>query len=116
VEDDEHHRSTVAHHLRKRRFRVIEAEDGVSALKLLKEWPPQIVVTGLGLPDIDGKQLLRLVRAQDGMAQVPVVVLTSADSDENEAELLRLGANDFVSRSRTPEVLIRRIEKTLTRS
>jgi len=47
------------------------------------------------------------------MENVPIIVVTSADSDENEAELLRLGADDFISRSRSPEVLMERLEKVL---
>lgn len=113
VEDDPQSRTNIAQHLRRKHFRVIEMENGISALKHLKETTPDIIVTGLGLPGIDGKQLLRLAREESGMEKVPIVILTSADSDENEIELLRLGANDFISRSRSPEILIERLERTL---
>lgn len=113
VEDDAQNRTNIAQHLRRKHFRVIEMENGTAALRHLKETAPDLIITGLGLPDIDGKQLLRLAREESGMDKVPIVVLTSADSDENEAELLRLGADDFISRSRSPDVLIERVERTL---
>jgi len=111
VEDDPLSRTNIAQHLRNCHFRVVEFENGIAALKQLKETVPNIIVTGLGLPGIDGKQLLRLARQEQGVEKVPIVIITSADSDENEAELLKLGADDFISRSRSPEVFIERIKR-----
>jgi type IV pilus assembly protein PilB len=113
VEDDINLRTSVALNLRKEHFRVIEMESGVVALNTIRETSPDIIITGLGLPIIDGRQLLLRIREQRDLDSVPVIILTSADSDENEAELLNLGADDFVSRSRSPEVLIQRVKRAL---
>ena len=111
VEDDEINRATLAANFRARSYTVVEARDGAEAIERLNKSKPNVVVTGLGMPNIDGRQLLEYLRKGRETKEIPVLILTSADSDENEAELLRLGANDFVSRSRSPEVIIERLKR-----
>ena len=113
VEDDPANRTSIAAHLRTEHYRVVEIADGIEALKHLRGMTPDLIITGLGLPGIDGKQLLQHIRAQQELKHTPVIVLTSADSDENEIELLQLGASDFISRSRSPAILIRRVSRAL---
>ncbi len=113
VEDDPTNRSSLSFILRKAAFQVVAAEDGVAGLDLLATTPCDLIVTGLGLPIMDGKQFLRRLREVPQCATVPVIVLTSADSEENEAELLTLGANEFISRNKSPAVILARINKLL---
>lgn len=76
-------------------YLVLRADTGQQALDLASERRPDIVVLDLGLPDIDGKDVLRQLRRWSG---VPVVVLSARDREVEKIEALDLGADDFVNK------------------
>jgi CheY-like chemotaxis protein len=60
-------------------FRVVLAEDGTQALQLMAQEPPQVLITDVEMPGMDGLELTRTVRADARTASMPVVMITSAD-------------------------------------
>jgi two-component system KDP operon response regulator KdpE len=76
-------------------YDVIEAADGRSALKLLATSAPDLVILDLGLPDMDGKEVIRNLR---GWSQVPVVILSARDRETEKIEALDLGADDYIEK------------------
>lgn len=76
-------------------YLVLRADTGQQALDLASERRPDVVVLDLGLPDIDGKDVLRQLRRWSG---VPVVVLSARDREVEKIEALDLGADDFVNK------------------
>ena len=85
----------VAANLRVRGFEVLTASTGEAALAAVETHQPDCVVLDLGLPGIDGLEVLRRLRT---WTQVPVVVLTAIDSERDKVTALDLGADDYVTK------------------
>jgi two-component system, OmpR family, KDP operon response regulator KdpE len=91
-------------------YRVIEAEDGQSALDHMRE-KPDLVILDLGLPDMQGLELLRTMRTRD--ERVPIVVLSSRADEVAKVQALDLGADDYVTKPFGMEELLARIRAAL---
>lgn len=87
-------------------YEVLEASNGKIALELLAE-DPDLVVLDLGLPDIDGLDLLRTMRARN--ERVPIVVLSSRGDESSKVQALDLGADDYVTKPFGMEELLARM-------
>jgi two-component system KDP operon response regulator KdpE len=91
--------------LRARDYRVDVAHDGHEALERAAVGAPDLIVLDLGLPDLDGIEVLRRIRA---WSQVPIVVLTAEGADDVKVTALDEGADDYVTKPfSTPELLAR---------
>jgi two-component system KDP operon response regulator KdpE len=91
-------------------YRVIEAADGKAALELARE-KPDLIILDLGLPDMQGLELLRAIRARDD--SVPIVVLSSRDDEVAKVQALDLGADDYVTKPFGMDELLARIRAAL---
>ena len=91
-------------------YRVIEAADGREGLSLLRHERPDVLVLDLGLPDIDGLELIRIIRAE---SPVPIVVLSSREDERGKVEALDLGADDYVTKPFGMEELVARLRAAL---
>jgi two-component system KDP operon response regulator KdpE len=91
-------------------YRVIEAADGQSALDHMRE-KPDLVILDLGLPDMQGLELLRTMRTRD--ERVPIVVLSSRADEVAKVQALDLGADDYVTKPFGMEELLARIRAAL---
>ncbi len=92
-------------------YEILEAPNGRSALELLVENHPDLVILDLGLPDIQGLDLLRTMRAQN--ERVPIVVLSSRSDEGAKVEALDLGADDYVTKPFGVEELLARMRAAL---
>jgi two-component system KDP operon response regulator KdpE len=92
-------------------YRVDEAGDGESALEFLKRNPVDLVVLDLGLPGMDGLEVVRRLRGQG--SATPVVILSSRDDEVGKVAALDLGADDYVSKPFGMEELSARIRAAL---
>ena len=92
---------------------VVEAESGQPAIDVAQRDGADLIVLDLGLPDIDGLEVIRRVRAA-GLA-VPIVVLSSRDDEQAKVAALDLGANDFVAKPFGIDELLARIRTALRR-
>ncbi len=92
-------------------YRVSEAEDGESALDAMRRNPPDVLVLDLGLPKIDGFEVIRRLRAAG--SAVPIVVLSSRDDERGKVEALDLGADDYITKPFGIEELLARIRTAL---
>jgi two-component system response regulator MprA len=91
VEDDQTLRDTVAEALGEDGYAVRTARDGQSALACVKRWPPDLVILDLMMPRLDGEGFCTALRRLEGMAEVPIIVVSASRSaDEIGA---RVGAN-----------------------
>lgn len=113
VEDELGIAESVAYMLQQERFAVLHAEDLSGAWRLLTGCPDCIVLD-LKLPDGNGLDLLRQLRKDDNM--VPVIVLTSRDSEVDRVVGLELGADDYVSKPFSVRELVARVKAVLRRS
>jgi two-component system, OmpR family, KDP operon response regulator KdpE len=92
-------------------YRVSEAEDGEDALEAIRRNPPDILVLDLGLPRIDGFDVIRRLRGAG--SAVPIVVLSSRDDERGKVEALDLGADDYITKPFGIEELLARIRAAL---
>ncbi|MFQ5437777.1 MAG: response regulator transcription factor [Paracoccaceae bacterium] len=112
VDDDEDLREALADQLvLTEEFDVFEAEDGARGLERAKEAIYDLVILDVGLPDMDGRELCRLMRKQG--VKCPVIMLTGHDSDSDTILGLDAGANDYVSKPFKFPVLLARIRAQL---
>jgi two-component system, OmpR family, KDP operon response regulator KdpE len=95
VEDDEETRHAVVRDLAARGYRVEEAADGKSALAHWEQRRPDLVLLDLGLPDMDGLQVIRRIRRD---AATPVVILSGRYEEREKVEALDRGADDYVTK------------------
>ncbi len=112
IEDDPALRRALRVTLRNREFEVLEAATGETALLVAAEGRADVVILDLGLPDLDGIDVLRRLRA---FSQVPVIVLTARDEQSEKVRSLDAGADDYVTKPFDTEELLARIRATLRR-
>ncbi|MEA2675818.1 MAG: hypothetical protein QOI92_3010 [Chloroflexota bacterium] len=94
-------------------YAVLTAGDGPSAVQVARTRRPDLVVLDLGLPGLDGLEVLRSIRATGSM---PVVVLTARDTELDKLLGLELGADDYVTKPFSPRELVARVRAVLRRS
>ena len=116
VEDDPQIRMLITKFLEKALYEVIQAHDGGEAMQQVFACQPDLIVCDLHMPNVNGLQTLRLLRRDPDTVRIPVIMLTSADSYDNEVILLDGGADDFVSKFAGGRVLLSRVERLLYRS
>lgn len=88
------------------------ANSGEMALEIMKDWQPNLIITDLSMPSIDGVQLCRHVRA---ISQVPIVVLSVRDKEQQKVEALDAGADDYVTKPFGMNELLARVRASLRR-
>ena len=112
VEDDAHILTAVSRGLTERGHVVLGAASGLGALGEIVERRPDVVVLDLGLPDIDGLELLQMLRA---VSTVPVIVATARDDEGEIIRTLDAGADDYVVMPYSADQLDARIRAVLRR-
>jgi DNA-binding response OmpR family regulator len=113
IEDDPAIRVALERALTRRGHDVRSAGDAMSGLAAVVDGAPDVVVLDLGLPDIDGTQVLGMVR---GVSTVPVIIATARDDEQEMVRVLDRGADDYVVKPFSAEQLDARIRAVLRRS
>jgi DNA-binding response OmpR family regulator len=112
VVDDEAAIRMILESLLGRRFDVISVENGAAALEWMeKNKTPHCVLLDLSMPGIDGFEVLRKMLQDRGLANVPVIVLSSKDSGADRILCSKLGAHDYVVKPFSPEELEAKIDR-----
>ncbi|HEX3822779.1 MAG TPA: response regulator transcription factor, partial [Candidatus Sulfotelmatobacter sp.] len=88
------------------------ANSGEMAIEIMKDWQPSLIITDLSMPSMDGIELTRHVRA---ISQVPIVVLSVRDKEQQKVEALDAGADDYVTKPFGMNELLARVRATLRR-
>jgi two-component system KDP operon response regulator KdpE len=112
VDDELSIQRAVAPLLRSRGYDVEVAGTGIDALRAAEACSPDLIVLDLGLPDIEGTEVCRRIRARSA---VPVIVLSARGSEADKVAALDLGADDYMTKPFGPEELLARIRVALRR-
>ncbi len=112
VDDDPQILRTLRINLRARRYDVAVAPDGGEALRQAADWRPDLVVLDLGLPDLDGVEVIQGLR---GWSQVPIVVLSGRAGSQDKVDALDAGADDYVTKPFGMDELMARIRAVTRR-
>ena len=94
-------------------YEIRVANDGEMALEIMKDWAPHLIITDLSMPQLDGVQLCRRVRAT---SQVPILVLSVRDQERQKIEALDAGADDYVTKPFSMNELLARVRANLRRA
>lgn len=117
VDDDEAIRTVVRWQLDDDGYRVLEAEDGPTALHRIRDDHPALVVLDLSLPGLGGLDLLRQVRdGRTGRSDLPVIVLSGRNGETDRIVGLDLGADDYLVKPFSPGELAARVRSVLRRA
>lgn len=114
VDDEEAITSTLGPYLERAGFEVVTAGDGEEALRRHAEARPDIVVSDVLMPGIDGRQLVRLLRRDE--TWTPVILLTQVDEASERAAALDEGADDYLGKPFLPSELVSRVRAVLRRT
>ena len=90
---------------------MLEAEDGLNALNLMKEETFDFVVTDWNMPKMTGIELLRNIRSDDNFKVIPVLMVTAESEKENILEAIQAGVNNYIVKPFTADTLKDKIEK-----
>lgn len=113
VDDDPGLRSLVGLALERAGFSVVTAADGQAALMHAARETPDLIVLDQGLPELDGLEVCRRIRAR---SEVPIVFLTARDDELDRIIGLELGADDYVTKPFSPRELVARVRAILKRT
>lgn len=106
VEDDVQIRNFISYILQREGFRYHDAVNGGSAMAILVSQKVDLVLLDLGLPDIDGMDIIRKVRE---WSDVPIIVVSARDQDKEKVDALDLGADDYLTKPFSANELLARI-------
>jgi len=94
-------------------YDIRTANDGETALEIVKDWPPDLVVTDLAMPGMDGLELCRRLRVS---MKVPIIVLSVRGEERTKVKALDAGADDYVTKPFGMEELLARVRANLRRA
>jgi len=113
VDDEERMARFIRLNLEHDGFRVTEAYKGMQAVQALRDQMPDIVLLDVMLPDVDGFEVLRLIRE---ISSVPVIMLTAKSEEDDRVRGLELGADDYITKPFSPRELVSRVKAVLRRT
>jgi phosphate regulon transcriptional regulator PhoB len=116
VEDEPDIRKLVQYNLTQERFKVLEAEDGEQALKILQRDRPHLVILDLMLPGLSGLELCKILRERPEFSQLPILMLTAKAGEADKVVGLEMGADDYLAKPFSPREMVARVRAILRRS
>jgi len=116
VEDEPDIRKLVHYNLTQDHYKVVEAESGDQALKLIQRDKPSLVILDLMMPGMSGLEVCRVLRGQDETAKLPILMLTAKAGEADRVLGLELGADDYLAKPFSPRELVARVRAILRRA
>ncbi|MDP3719792.1 MAG: ATPase, T2SS/T4P/T4SS family [Acidobacteriota bacterium] len=116
TDDDRMIRLLVRMLLEKEGFKVLEAENGAVGMETARREKPDLMLVDLQMPDMDGFQVIQMMRADPALSSIPLVVLTSESGSGVETKVLEMGADDYLTKPFEPEVMISRVRAAFRRA
>lgn len=116
VEDDENILELITYNLECEKYSVIKAETGEDGLKKAKAKHPDLILLDLMLPEMDGLDVCRLLKADAKAKNIPIIMVTAKGEEADIVTGLELGASDYIAKPFRPRELIARIRNILRRA
>ena len=113
VEDNETNLYLIRFILQKSGFEVIEAKDGASGVELAVKEKPDLVIMDIQLPDIDGLEATKRIRASEADGEIPIIALTSYAMMGDRENALAAGCTGYIQKPINPETSMAELEKYL---
>lgn len=106
----------LGYNLRKEGFEVVTASNGKDALELAKTTQPQLIILDIMMPELDGIEVCRRLRAQPQFSNTIITFLTARDEDFTQINALDVGGDDYITKPIKPQLLISRVKALLRRN
>ncbi|MEZ6317416.1 MAG: response regulator [Phycisphaerales bacterium] len=116
VDDEPDLTELLTYNLKRAGYDVLVASNGVDALRLVEDHRPALVLLDVMMPELDGKEVARRLRKSSAGRDLPIVMLTARGEEADELTGLQLGADDYVTKPFSMQVLLARIEAVLRRA
>lgn len=116
AEDDDLIAELIGHKLQLRGAAVDIVADGAEAWERIRTDPPHLVILDGMLPGLDGLEVLRRIREDPALADMPVIMLTARRREQDIVDALQTGASDYLVKPFMPEELMARMERFLPRT
>ena len=116
VEDDRDIAHLIVHYLTNAGHETEVVGNGADALAVLRRTPAELVVLDRMLPGLDGLEVCRAMRADPGLAAIPIIMLTARAEESDRIVGLELGADDYVTKPISPRELVARVAALLRRT
>lgn len=113
IEDDKLFRSIICQALITKPYQMITAENGQVGLRLAAELEPDLIISDMYMPYLNGDEVLKQLRASLKTAHIPFILLTSEDDSSKRSYVLQLGANDYLVKPFNPKTLLKTIARQL---
>lgn len=110
VDDDSTTRKILGLYLKGNGYDAVFAENGLDAIEKLASNEVEIIITDLNMPFMDGLELIRTLRADPMMESLPVLIITTDEDDIEKDEVLKVGANGYLTKPVTAENVVRSIQ------
>ncbi|HOM60389.1 MAG TPA: response regulator [Anaerohalosphaeraceae bacterium] len=115
VEDEEDVQELIGYNLRKHGYQTEAALDGKTALSKAQAGKPDLVLLDLMIPRIDGLQVCRILKSDSSTAKIPIIILTAKGTETDIVTGLEAGADDYITKPFSPQVLLARVKAVLRR-
>ena len=116
VDDEEDIVELVSLHLKKNGFSAKEFHEAGPFLRFLRSNIPDLIVLDLMLPDMDGFEICKLLKKEDRLSRIPIIMLSARSNETDKVLGLELGADDYVTKPFSPKELIARIKAALRKT
>ena len=115
IEDEKDIVDLIAYHLKQSGFLALTAMDGASGLELAKKERPSLIILDLMLPEMDGEDVCRALKADPNTQSIPILMLTAKAEEMDRVIGFELGADDYVTKPFSPRELVLRVKAILRR-
>ena len=114
VDDDKTTRKLLSLYLKGSGFEVVTAENGLNAMEKLGAETFQLVLTDLNMPFMDGIEFLKTMKSNPGTSHIPALMLTTETDEEERQRALQAGADGYLSKPVTAEVVVAKIRQMIS--
>ncbi|HEV7351131.1 response regulator transcription factor [Telluribacter sp.] len=114
--DDEPSTSKVLEHFLRKDFQVVTKGDGMEGMAWLEEgYNVDMIIADLNMPNLNGKEFVRVVRASNLYSDIPIIILSGTDESSERIQCLNLGADDFMLKPFNPMEVVAKVNAILRR-
>ncbi len=113
IEDNFHNRRIVRKVLQSQGYTVVEAEDGLTGLAMVRELTPPLILLDIGLPGMDGLEVVARIKADTTLREIPVIALTASAMRGDRERFLAAGCDDYLSKPVQAQELLSKVREYL---
>jgi DNA-binding response OmpR family regulator len=116
VDDEKDLVDLISYNLTRNGYEVLAAQDGATALEVVERENPDLIILDLMLPEVDGTEVARRLKADSRTATIPVIMLTAKGEETDVVVGLTIGADDYITKPFSMKILLARVNTVLRRS